>query len=175
VSSVKPLLIAIGGLSGSGKTSLARALQKEIAGSVHIDADATRRDILGVSAAGPFPDGAFADEVTQRMIAEMRRRVKEALTAGKNAIVSSIFNTPLSRTAQEKLATQNGALFKGLWLQTDTGVLLDRVTRRVNDVSEAGADVVQTQVALGIGAITWHIIDAAQTREAIIKAALELL
>jgi predicted kinase len=169
------LMIAVGGFSGSGKTSLARALQKEIANAVHIDADATRREILGIAETGPFPEGSFTAEVTQRMIADMHRRVREALTAGKSVIVSSIFNTLPSRAEQERLAADGGALFSGLWLQADKSVLLDRVTRRVNDVSEAGAEVVHGQMSMDAGAITWRIIDAALPREDVLKMALEAL
>jgi predicted kinase len=172
---VQPLLIAIGGLSGSGKTSLAAALQPVIPNTVHLDSDRTRKEIFGVPATTRLPKEAYSPEATHRLVAEMTKRVKENIASGKNVIVSAAFLPPESRAEEEKLAHETGARFIGIWLQADMNALLDRVSKRVGDASDATADILKMQVAEGTGAITWPVIDAGLSREDILKAALKLV
>jgi predicted kinase len=173
--SEKPLLIAIGGLSGSGKTSLARALQKVIPDAIHLDSDRTRKEIFGVPVEARLPPEAYSLEATQRVIDETARRVRAHIAAGQNVIISAVFLPPQSRADEEKLARECGAAFVGLWLQAEVGVLVDRVKVRVNDASDATVDIVNMQAAEGAGVVAWRVINAALSREDVLAAALKIL
>ncbi len=171
----KPLLIAIGGLSGSGKTSLGAALLDVVPNAVHLDSDRIRKEIFGVAETVPLPQEAFSSEATYRVIKETTRRIKENIAAGRSVIASNIFVSHKSRISEEKLAQAVGADFIGLWLQADLSVLFDRVAKRVDNVSNAGEAVVKMQAAKDPGDIAWAVIDANQPREAVIGAAVKII
>lgn len=164
-------LIAIGGMSGSGKTSLAGALQKEIPNSVHLDSDRTRKALFGVDATEHLPPEAYSAEATARVVAEMERRAEESLAAGKTVIVSATFLSPAARADEEKLAAEAGVIFTGIWLETNLATLFDRVAKRTGDASDATADIVKMQAGRDHGAIDWNVIDAGQPREDVVAAA----
>lgn len=168
-------LIAIGGLSGSGKTSLALSLADKIPNSVHFDSDRTRKEIFGVPLTERLPPEAYSPEATGKLIAETERRVKEALAAGKTVILSAAFYPPQDRARQEQLAAECGADFMGIWLDVDVATLLDRVAKRVNDVSDATGKIVEMQAKVDTGPINWAVIDARQPREAVAAIALSLI
>lgn len=171
----KPLLIAIGGLSGSGKTTLAASLAAQISNTVHFDSDRIRKEICGVAPRDRLPVEGYAPEVKVRANAEMSRRIIEALQAGKNVVVSETFVAADWRAAQEKMAAENGAGFKGLWLNADLSTLFDRVAKRVNDISDATPDIVKMQAGKDTGPIAWTVIDAMQPKEQVLRIALAIL
>jgi len=171
----KPLLIAVGGLSGSGKTSLARALLAGVPNAVHLDSDRTRKELFGVSETTRLPPEAYSSQATFRLIKEMERRVKAHIAAGQSVIVSTTFQSAKSRHEQEKLAQETGAKFIGLWLQADLSVLFDRVAKRVGDASDAGVDIVKMQASRSAGDIAWPVINADQSREEVINAAVKII
>lgn len=168
-----PALIAIGGFSGSGKTSLAKALAIFLTNAVHLDSDKVRKEIFGVPETTRLPPGAYTGEATRRVINEMLSRTKEGLSAGKNVVVSALFNTVESRAEEESIAKACGAVFAGIWLQTDVTVLFDRVAKRSNDASDATVEIVKEQTAKNPGPIGWEIIDANAPLEEVLRASLK--
>lgn len=170
-----PRLIAIGGMSGSGKTSLAAALAQKIPNAVHLDSDRTRKALFGVPETERLPPESYSDAATQRLIVAMDRQVRDTLAVGKTPIVSAAFLTPESRTAEEALARSAGVEFSGLWLAADVEVLCSRVETRTGDASDAGVVVVRAQAAEGQGAVTWPVIDAGLPRADVLAAALKFI
>lgn len=165
-------LIAVSGLSGSGKSTLARALRDNIPDSVHIDSDETRKEIFGVPVTQKLPREAYSPEATQKVVAEIEKRISENLKQGKTVITSSLLSSEAVRKKQETLAKTNGAGFAGLWLKTPDAVLIDRVTKRTNDASDADINVVAKQILAIPQNVEWPVIDAAQTREKVLEQAL---
>lgn len=171
---VTAALIGIGGMSGTGKTTLAAALAKAVPNAVHIDSDRTRKEIFGVSETTRLPPEAYAPEVTQRVIDEMGRKTKENLAAGRTVILSATFLSPQARAEQERLAAECGAPFIGLWLRADLKILFDRVSQRVGSASDAGVEIVEMQSKKPPGDIRWAVIDAALPRGRVLAEALKM-
>ncbi len=174
-SEEKPFLIAIGGFSGSGKTSVAAALQKNLPDTVHLDSDRTRKRIFGVAETMPLPPDAYTPEATRGVIAETERQVKEHIATGRNVVISATFTPAPSRVAVEALAHAVEARFVGIWLQADLSVLFVRVKKRVGDASDAGVEVVKSQMENETETVAWPMVDATLAPEAIMAAVLRMI
>ena len=73
----KPQLIAVGGLSGTGKSMLARALATAFPpspGAVVLRSDVERKALFGVAETEPLPEAAYAPEATAKVYAVSSKR-----------------------------------------------------------------------------------------------------
>ena len=170
----RPALIAVGGISGTGKTVLARDVAAGIGacpGAVHLRTDTERKTAAGhvdyaLSARGAVYDRMFARAVT-------------LLAAGRSVVLDGTFLDEAQRTAAVELASRAGVAFYGLWLTAPERVLVGRVTERQGDASDADAEVVRAQFALAGANVPlphWTTIDAGGTTlktRAAARAALE--
>ncbi|MEX2647839.1 MAG: AAA family ATPase [Alphaproteobacteria bacterium] len=158
-----PVLVAIGGLSGTGKSTLARALAPAIGpapGALLTRSDVVRKRLFGVAETEPLPHAAYAAEATTRVYGVVRARTDRAIRAGHGAIADAVHARPEERAAIEAVARDAGARFIGLWLEAPEPTLIERVETRRGDASDAGAGVVRAQLAYDVGAIGWHRLDA---------------
>jgi predicted kinase len=137
----KPLMIAIGGMSGTGKSTLADSLQKKIPGAVVLDPDALRKRMFGVSPQTPLPDTAYSPENIKNFIAYAHAEAARHLKDGRTVIVSGLFLDHNSRAEQEELAARNGARFVGLYLHASLSTIYGRVVRRIGTGSASDADL----------------------------------
>src|SRR5207248_9815450 len=74
-----PRLIAVGGLSGTGKTVLARALAPAVTpapGAVVLRSDIVRKQMLGVKDTDRLPTSAYQPEVTERVYETLARHAR---------------------------------------------------------------------------------------------------
>jgi predicted kinase len=171
----KPVFIAIGGLTGSGKTTLARELAAVLPDTICMDSDETRKELFGIPRTQKLPPEAYEPEFTQRLIEDMDGRIKAHLQNGKNVIVSMLMTMDAARTREEALAASVGADFQGLWLKADFNTMFDRVAVRTGDASDAGTAMVEQQTQWDYGTISWPVIDANQSKEDVVKQALDIL
>lgn len=90
----RPALVLVGGLPGTGKSTLARALG-ERAGFEVIRSDVVRKEIAGrlveESTGSAWRSGLYADEWTRRTYDEVRRRAEKSLFEGKRVIIDASF------------------------------------------------------------------------------------
>jgi uncharacterized protein len=159
-----PQLIALGGLSGSGKTSLARALAPELGrlpGALVLRSDVVRKQLAGVAPESRLDADAYGAVQTATVYGELRRRAELALGAGYAVVLDAVHARPDERAAAADLARRCGAHFAGLWLQAPPDALTARVAARAGDASDATAAVVRQQLGYDTGAIAWPIIDTA--------------
>jgi uncharacterized protein len=170
----RPVLIAVGGMSGTGKTVLSRDLASEIGpcpGAVHLRTDTERRAEASRVDYTPTARGA----VYKRMFA----RAENLLASGRSVILDGTFLDEAQCVAAEELASRSGVGFCGLWLIASQAVLVERVSSREGDASDADASVVRAQATLaGSDAQRrdWRTIDAGGPKEntrAAASAALE--
>lgn len=160
-----PVLAAIGGHSGTGKSTLARALAPEVGpvpGALVLRSDLVRKALLGVPPLERLPATAYAPEISGRVYRALADRAHEALRAGHAAIVDAVFAAPAERAAVEAVAAEAGAPFVGFWLEAPSDVLIARVEARRRDASDADAQVVRQQLALDPGRLDWRRLDAAR-------------
>jgi aminoglycoside phosphotransferase family enzyme/predicted kinase len=175
-----PRLVAVGGFSGTGKTTLARALAPAFdpaPGAVLLRSDVTRKRLWGVSPDTPLPEAAYAPAVSTRVFAELRERAGRVLAAGSSVLVDAVHGRGEQRAALEALAGECGVRFDGLWLEAPVERLVERVRARDGDASDADERVVRAQLTRDTGSIGWRRLDAGVTAERLLeraRAALEL-
>lgn len=171
-------LVAVGGLSGSGKSSVAKTLAPVIGcapGAVHLRSDIERKRLFNVGAHEKLPQDAYRPEVTERIYARLRDLAKTALAADHSAIIDAVHARPEERDALAALAAEMHVPFAGFWLEAPGETLIARVETRKNDVSDAHAAIVRRQLGWDLGEIRWRKLDAQQPLPDIVRAALEAL
>jgi uncharacterized protein len=169
-----PVMVAVGGLSGTGKSVLARALAPALApppGAVVIRSDVERKVLFGCDEFEPLPRDAYAPEVTARVYAAITEKARRAVAAGHSAILDAVFARPDERRQAERTAADIGAQFQGLFLEADVGTRAQRAALRERDASDANADVARAQEAYDLGALAWHRVDASGTPEETLQRA----
>ncbi|MBX3506449.1 MAG: AAA family ATPase [Parvibaculum sp.] len=175
---VPPRLIAIGGLSGTGKSTVAKGIAPRLGGplgAVHLRSDIIRKRIFGVAPLDRLPQAAYAQGVGARVYEEMLRLAGEALGAGASVVLDAVFAQEDERTMIARLAAERGLALTGLWLEAPVDVLEARVAAREargDDPSDAGLAVLRRQLSYDIGRMDWTRVDASGTPDEALKAAL---
>lgn len=160
-----PLLIAIGGLSGTGKTTLARALAPWIGaapGALHLRSDMERKALAGVEPTTRLPPEAYTKSASSAVYALLWERALTALTAGHSVILDAVFADPTERAGAEKVAHKAGVKLHGFWLEAPSTLMAERISTRRGDASDATTDVLTQQMAYHLGTISWPHLDSSR-------------
>ncbi len=163
-----PVLIAVGGLSGTGKSTLGNvvaALVGAAPGALHLRSDVERKRLFGVPETQRLDRQHYRIGTAQRVYNIIEDKARRALAAGHPVIVDAVFAKQDERTAVEAIAREAGCEFVGLWLTAPAETLISRVERRRGDASDADRRVVREQLGYDLGDIAWTQIDASQTPE----------
>ena len=160
-----PRLLAVGGLSGTGKTTLSAALAPQLGpapGAVHLRSDLERKSLLGVEETARLPSQSYTPEHSGQVYAIVLHKARLALAAGHAVVADAVYSTPEERSGIEQIASDLGVPFKGLWLTAAPERLVARVEARRGDASDATPDVVAQQLTWEIGALSaaWTAVDA---------------
>ncbi len=173
-----PRLVAIGGLSGTGKSVLGSALAPSIApapGAVHLRSDIERKRLHGAGEFERLPPQAYGADATVRVYARLAALAKRAAEAGHSAIVDAVYADPGERAAIEAVAEEAKVAFHGIWLDADLESRLARVGARRADASDADAEIARAQEQYDPGRILWRRIDAAGNPAETLQAARRAL
>jgi aminoglycoside phosphotransferase family enzyme/predicted kinase len=156
-----PLLVAVGGLSGTGKSLLARALAPDLPpapGAVVLRSDVERKALFGVAETERLPQEAYASAVTAKVYRTLSEKARRVIAAGHSAIADAVFADAGERAGIA--AAAGGAKFHGLFLTASVETRLARVGARAADASDANAAVARAQEQYDLGAIDWAKVDA---------------
>ncbi|WP_414473882.1 AAA family ATPase [Microvirga sp. M2] len=162
---VPAALVAIGGLSGTGKSTIASLVAPHLGavpGARILNSDRIRKQRYGVPVQSRLPESAYRPELSEQVYATVRQEAGRALHVGSAVIADAVFDRPLEREKLEQLAAGSGIPFTGYWLQAPMEVLISRVEARQKDPSDATADVVRMQAGCDCGTIDWIRLDASQ-------------
>lgn len=173
----EPRLIAVRGLSGTGKSSLARTISATtgvapMPGAVHLQSDVVRKRLAGVSPELALADTWYSEDISQQVHERLEADAETALGAGYTVVMDATFMDPSRRAAAERLAKRVGVPFAGLWLDAPVSVLESRVAGRTGDPSDADLKVLHNQLQAELGRIDWFRIDVSGNRAATADAAL---
>jgi aminoglycoside phosphotransferase family enzyme/predicted kinase len=163
-----PRLMAIGGLSGSGKSTMALRCAPEIGrvpGAVVVRSDVERKRLAGIPLDQRMPRGSYTPDASAKVYAAMFERAGQALRAGHSAILDAVFAKPEERQMAEALARDSGVPFEGLWLEVPKELAQARVAGRGADASDATPAVVERQFGYELGDIGWRRIDVSAKNE----------
>ncbi len=173
-----PAIVCTGGLSGTGKSVLARALAPRFPpcpGAVMLRSDVERKTLYGVDETDRLPPDAYRPEVSAQIYARLTGRAARIARAGYSVVVDAVFASPSERAAIEAVARDAGVGFCGLFLVADLDIRLRRVGGREADASDADAAVVHRQESYDVGRMTWPVIDAGGTPAQTFEAACRRL
>ena len=175
-----PKLVVVGGLSGTGKTTLAAALAPwlgAVPGAVHLRSDLERKVLAGVGEFDRLPVTAYTPEARQRVYRSLHEKAASALRAQHSVIIDAVYDNEGHRREIEILADSLQTPLLGLWLRADAATLMARVAARHNDASDATPEVVQRQLIEDVGALSarWAPLDAGNNATEAFEAAMSVI
>ena len=154
-----PRLLAIGGLSGSGKTTQALRRAPAIGrtpGAVVVRSDVERKRRAGLALEDRMPAGSYTAQASSEVYAAMLARAERVLRAGQSVVLDAVFARPDERAMAEALAARVDVPFEGIWLDVPKELAMERVAQRKADASDATPDVVERQFGYDLGNISWR-------------------
>jgi uncharacterized protein len=146
-----PLLILMQGLSGSGKSWLARRLARELP-AISIRSDLERRRLAGLapqaqSGAG-VASGLYAPSMSDEVYLHMAGLARAVLRGGRHVVVDAAFLRRSSRQSFARLAGEYGLVTVVVACEAPLPTLRARIERRGargDDPSEATLEVLEWQ------------------------------
>ncbi|WOH47509.1 bifunctional aminoglycoside phosphotransferase/ATP-binding protein [Bradyrhizobium sp. sBnM-33] len=173
-----PLLVAIGGHSGTGKSVLARGLAGLIEpppGALIVRSDVVRKRLFGADETTALPESAYGPDVTERVYGMLSSTAQRVLAQGCSVVLDAAYLQESERREIAHLAATCGIRFAGLFLTADLATRLARIEQRRGDASDATRNVALKQETFALGAIDWHIIDASGTPDRSLRSARTFL
>ena len=158
-----PRLVAVGGLPGTGKTRLGRALAPRFGaapGALHLRTDEIRKRLAGLPPEAHLPPEAYTAAASDVVHAALFEEASAALRGGHSVLADAAFLDPARREGIEAVAHACGVHFAGLWLEAPIDVLRARVEARRGDASDATREVLEYAAARPVGSIGWAALDA---------------
>ncbi len=158
-----PRLIAVGGLSGAGKSALAGALAPQLGrppGAIWLRSDLERKAMFAVEESDRLPASAYTPETTHDVYRRLIEKARVALRAGQTVLLDATFATAAERAVAAGAAAEVGVAFAGIFLDAPLATRLKRIARRHGDASDADADVASRQTAEPLGERGWAALPA---------------
>lgn len=137
-SLLRPTVVAVGGVIASGKSTVTHALSLEM-GAPIVDADRTRKQMIGVRATQPVHDGswqgAYDPKFTEEVYAEVFRRAGVVLESGRTVLLDASFRSRALRARAHALADEHGVPFRFVECKIDHAIAKQRLVERARHTS----------------------------------------
>lgn len=164
---VTPRSIAIGGFSGTGKSTLARALGGEFGrapGARVLRSDVLRKRLAGIALEMPLPAAFYTPDNSVEVYTKLGEMATGVLACGHAMIADAVFGRRAERDAIATVASKASVSFDGFWLEASDISLVDRLASRGPDASDADASVASLQSKLDIGELgNWRTVSASSS------------
>lgn len=163
-----PRLCAVGGLSGSGKSRLARELAPYLGaspGALVLRSDVIRKRLCHKEMFEPLPPDAYGVEMTIRTFDKMFDEAEAALKAGHSVICDAVFARHEQRAQLRDVAARSGVAFTAAWAEAAPEILKQRIVSRQRNASDATPQVLDMQLGYDLGAMDWPKIDTSGAKE----------
>lgn len=162
-----PRLLAVGGLSGSGKSRMGRELAPLLAvpAAAVVRTDSLRKQMMGVGLLETLGPEGYTPEMTERTYQALYDTCLSLLRAGHAAVADAVFAKPEQRDAIEQVARAAGVPFQGLWLESPPSLAARRISERKANASDATVAVLQQQLTYDLGPIHWPRITTGESKD----------
>jgi hypothetical protein len=169
-----PQLAAVGGLSGTGKSTFARRIAPRLGaspGAVVLRTDEIRKRLTGAGPTERLRREVYTPAFYARVYDTLFAEAAAMLRAGRAVVLDATFTDPSLRDRAERLAVEARVPFSGVWLEAPAEVLEARVAGRTGDASDADVEVLHDQIRrLDRDAVRWARVDASDDVEAAARA-----
>ncbi len=179
-----PLLLVVGGVVGTGKSTLAKRLAGEL-DAVWLRTDEIRRkEFARFRRPGRgFSQGLYAPWISRRVYQRLIRRAEEWVRQNRSVVCDGTFLKAQGRQALKAVAEQQGARFHFFECVAPREVAMRRITRRLGtgvDLSEARPELVDRfrssyEPVLGWGPTHWTRLDTRRSPTAVYQEAIQTL
>lgn len=130
----QPRLILIGGLPGTGKSTLAARVADRL-GAVIVQSDRIRKELQGLDpqapAAADWESGIYRPDVTASTYEVMLRRARELLGMGETVVLDASWNSATRRADARAGAADLSSLVIELRCEVPQAVAVQRIAERV--------------------------------------------
>jgi aminoglycoside phosphotransferase family enzyme/predicted kinase len=131
-------VIAVGGMIGAGKSTLADELGRELAIPV-VSSDACRKALRGLRPSERGGPELYSEELDRLTFAEMLRHARSVLDSGRGVILDATFRAPHTRALAQALAREHDRRFLFVEVACDEETLRARLRRRAASPSMSDA------------------------------------
>lgn len=167
-------LVAIGGLSGTGKSTLAARIAPKLGampGALVLRSDVIRKSLAGADLFDQLAPENYSETMTKRVYDRMIDDARIALLGGQSVILDAVYASAAQRQDVARLADEiageisDFAGFTGFWLHSPLAAREQRIERRKGNVSDATVAIARQQEGYDQGAMDWTRIDVTEDIE----------
>ncbi|QIZ72955.1 bifunctional aminoglycoside phosphotransferase/ATP-binding protein [Oxynema aestuarii] len=137
-------LILMSGLSGSGKSTVARQLAKPT-GAIHIRSDAVRKHLAGIALHDRGTDAIYTPEMSRKTYGRLLELGELLASQGFTVILDAKYDTRNHREAAIAVAEKREIPLTIAHCTAPMEVLRDRLHQRRGDIADATADLLASQ------------------------------
>jgi aminoglycoside phosphotransferase family enzyme/predicted kinase len=139
-------LLIMSGLSGSGKTTVARQLARQW-DAIHIRSDAVRKHLAGISLADRGDDSIYTPEMSRKTYDRLLQLGQLLVNRGFTVILDAKYDRVALRQPVIEWVERQEIPFEILHCSAPMEVLRDRLAARSGDISDATPDLLNRQLA----------------------------
>lgn len=171
-------LVVIGGLPGTGKTTLASSLSN-VTGWSALHSDVLRKELVGLTVGTPAPSsigtGLYSNEMTTTVYNDMFHRAEHSLSRGESVIIDASFADPVWREAAAELAARTFTDLVPIVCEAPKEVVYKRLAEPRTGGSDATAEVHDWMASSSPPWPGAFVVDTSQSNTEALKVLLDIV